>query len=126
MNPERWKQIDKLFDAALEIETDKRSAFLDEACEGDHSLREEVESLLASDLQPNKFVESPAIQAASEFMTGAKELSLSFGESIGPYKILSLLGAGGMGEVYRATHSTLERDVAIKVLPERLAIDRTA
>lgn len=126
MNPERWKQIDELFDAALELHPNKRSAFLDEACAGDEVLRKEVEVLLASDQEEHSLMEASALQAAEEFLERIPASRLSPGESIGPYKILSLLGTGGMGEVYRARDQRLERDVAIKVLPEDVAKDAHA
>ncbi len=126
MDPERWKHIDELLDAALELEPDKRSTFLEEACAGDEALRNDVQKLLDSDQQEDSLMDFPAVQAASEFLVEPQESRLSPGKSIGPYKILSLLGTGGMGEVYRAADQRLERDVAIKVLPEDVAKDSHA
>jgi len=122
MKPERWQQIDKILEAALERGAGERSAFLDEACVGDDSLRKEVESLLAADEQAENLIEAPAVELVAEGFSKDKVGSLE-GRHLGSYKILSLLGAGGMGEVYRARDMKLEREVAIKVLPAEFSQD---
>src|SRR5205823_7637556 len=100
-----------------------RSAFLRHACGGDETLQREVESLLfyASDAQ--KFMHAPAIEMAAGFVASGKMTRLPAGQRFGPYEIGSLLGAGGMGEVYRARDVKLGRDVAIKILPAGLTAD---
>ena len=122
MKPERWQQIDKLLEAALEREEGERSAFLKEACAGDESLHKEVESLLAADKQAENLIEAPAVEMVAEGFAADQVGSLE-GRQMGSYKILSLLGAGGMGEVYRARDMKLEREVAIKVLPAEFTQD---
>ena len=101
MKPERWQKIDKILEAALEQKVADRSAFLEEACAGDEALREEVESLLAADEQAEDLMEEPALEMEAKGMAEHRVSSL-VGQQIGSYKILSLLGVGGM-EIGRAS-----------------------
>ena len=99
-----------------EAEASRRTAFLEEACAGDEDVRREVESLLAHQPEAESFIESPAVEVTAQAMAETRAQSM-VGRQLGAYKILSLLGAGGMGEVYRAKDTRLDRTVAIKVLP---------
>ena len=115
MTPERWQQVERLYHAALEREASQRAAFLREACSGDEALRGEVESLLAQE-DGASLLEKPAIEVAAKALGGDGGHSL-LGRQMGGYQVISLLGAGGMGEVYEAHDTKLGRNVAIKVLP---------
>src|SRR5262245_55731269 len=122
MNPERWKQIDELLSTALDLDVEKRAAFLEKACDGDDELRKEVESLLASDGKEPVAIEAYPIELAADLLK-THPRALASGNLIGPYKILSLIGSGGMGEVYRASDPRIGRDVAIKILSPHFSQD---
>jgi serine/threonine protein kinase len=121
MTPERWQQVDKLLEQALEREPSKQAAFLDEACLGDAALRQEVESLLSAHGKAEGFTEAAPMREPAR--TGVEEPELLTGRQIGHYQILSRLGEGGMGIVYKARDQHLDRFVAIKVLPPELVAD---
>lgn len=121
MKPDRSQQIDKLFGASLRREPGQRAAFLDQACGGDEELRREVEALIAAHEQADSLA-SPAVKVASQGIAKQQSQSL-VGRNLGPYRILSLLGAGGMGEVYKASDGRLNRIVAVKVLPQHFSDD---
>src|SRR6266849_2724001 len=112
MTPERWQKVKEVLHGALELTPAQRPAFLDRACAGDDSLRQEVESLLASSDKARSILQSSGFR-----------VTLTKGTKLDDYEVQSLLGSGGMGEVYRARDLRLHRDVAIKVLPSFVSSD---
>ena len=120
MTPERGQEVERVYHAALERREDVRAAFLAEACGGDEALRREVESLLAQAGATSAFLESPAMAGASAAPVAARPL---VGRRLGPYVVRSVLGVGGMGEVYEAEHLDTHRRVALKVLNHTLGTE---
>jgi serine/threonine protein kinase/Tfp pilus assembly protein PilF len=124
MKTERWQQINDLFQSAAERAPDERAAFLDEACHGDERLCRDVKLLIASYEETENFIEAPAFEEAPELLTNDRTGAL-VGELMGHYRIESLVGVGGMGEVYLARDDRLGRKVALKLLPQHLTTDET-
>ena len=115
MSPERWKKLDVLFHQALELQGPARADHLDRACAGDAQLRTELERLLAAHEREGSFIDSPILAETAELTPVHPEFLI--GHNIGPYRVTSILGRGGMGEVYLAQDTRLDRKIALKVLP---------
>jgi serine/threonine protein kinase len=118
MNPAKWARVEKIFHSALERKDPEREMFLAQACAGDEELRCEIQDLLAQPSEAGR-LDRPAWVAAADLLSNSARLTV--GTQVGPYRIEGLLGAGGMGEVYRAIDTRLNRPVAIKFLFARIA-----
>ena len=114
---ERWKTIESLFHEALDLPAEARPAFLEERCGTDLELRRELEGLLQSADEPLDFLKEPVFEAARDLTAGSGTGRIAPGQRFERYEVQSLIGAGGMGEVYLALDTQLKRKIAIKVLP---------
>src|SRR5579863_9207778 len=120
---DRWRRLEALFYEAVELKPEERAEFLDQRCGGDAELRKEVETLLESAEKPMDFLERPVLEAAHRMMEQDHHDSIAPGTRLAHYEIVSMIGAGGMGEVYLAEDKRLRRKVALKMLAPELTRD---
>ncbi len=122
-SPDRWRRLEGLFHEALELSPDARPEFLKQNCGDDEDLRKEVEGLLESAEKPMDFLQKPVLDAAHQMIAMDRPGTIAPGTQLARYEIISMLGAGGMGEVYLAKDLQLRRKVALKMLLPELTRD---
>lgn len=125
MSPERLQKVERIYHAVLEVQSDKRADLIEELCGGDIELRLEIESLLKFEKTSDNLIDSPPASLISKVFSQPEKDNHLINQRIGHYKIKKLLGKGGMGEVYLAEDTRLNRQVALKFLFENLSHDRT-
>jgi serine/threonine protein kinase len=123
MKKERWQEIERILEAASELEPVQREAFLRQACRSDEDLRREVEELLEARGRAESSSERPTEGPAERSPVREVSRDSLVGRILGTYEVVERIGVGGMGEVYRARDQKLRREVALKVLPAEFAAD---
>ena len=123
MNSERLRQIEELYHATLELSLDERDSFIKDSCGEDEELHRELETLLAVKRTPNDFFENPPLSLAAQMFAEREKKPNLAGKEISHFKIIKLLGAGGMGEVYLAEDTKLHRRIALKIVTAQFESD---
>jgi len=117
-----WENLKEIFEVAVALPPAERSAYLDRVCDGNDSMRQAVQSLIKSHEETGNFVDRPAFQAAAQLLVD--KLDFTPGREVAHYKILSQIGEGGMGQVYLAEDTKLNRKVSLKFLSSTFTNDR--
>ena len=121
MDKQRWQHIQLIFNAALELDPGMRGAYLSEACSEDDELLKEVQSLLDADGHASNVLEKVSLPIDEE-----STVTIGISKEFGPYKVMGKIGMGGMGIVYKALDSRLDRSIAVKCLSPQVSIDENA